>query len=435
MKKTYKLFLLLIFTIFMFVPFVVHADGESRVQVIFTDVGGTFTFQTTSDLDEEVNSATKQKMVPIGETVTLVATASDTHTFEGWYPAEEVDISGGHGIMGWQPVENAPALTTNATYSFTVTDLFYNIMPVFESKGGHNNIWVTAGGEIAVLYENRAPEQEMLDGEHWADSGIIVDYMKGDSITVKARAIEGYHFLGWFQTDPAASVPENYVREPVISTSTTYTYQPSRTTITGIDEPINYITAAFELDDDSNKETYTVVNTEIGATVIFPFNEGHDFVLNMYDLLTLTDEEREAVTGYPPEQFEEALEAIKETMKEYGDLLSVYVITIDDGAISYSDAVTLKLALTEAMKKYNTLKLVYLDENNNFQVGDIKEFSINSETADADLDHLSVYALVGSNTSDNPGTKDTIYINFILFIICSLIFGTTTYTTFKRCHE
>ena len=224
----------------------------SRVQIIMSEnVGNNYgTFNVTGGafgISINLNSSIAE-FVDMGTTVTLAATPNSTHTFKGWYNAEEYDITGaaGLGVMGWRPI--GEALSTNSTFAFTVSSSYYNIMPVFESRAGHNNIWTTSGGQIAVLYENRDVEQTSLDGEHWYASGIVVDYWKGDSITVKARANEGYHFVGWFQTDPKASVAEDYVREPVLSTDTTFTYQPSVTIVSGVNEPINYITAAFEKD-------------------------------------------------------------------------------------------------------------------------------------------------------------------------------------------
>ena len=241
--------------------------NTSRVQIIMSDsVGGTFkasggAFDGTTSYD-----SSQAKFIEVGTSVTVTATAASTHTFKGWYNAEEYDTTGDKqlGVMGWRPTGDA--LSTNSSYTFTVSNSYYNIMPVFESKAGHNNIWATSGGKIAVLYENRAEEQTQLDGEHWAENGIVVDYWKGDSITVKAKASKGHRFVGWFQTDPQASIAENYVKEPVISTEETYTYQPGVTTITGVEEPINYITAVFE--EYREPLQFQVWHTDGGTTAI-----------------------------------------------------------------------------------------------------------------------------------------------------------------------
>ena len=98
------------------------------------------------------------------------------------------------------------------------------------------------------------------------------------------------------------------------------------------------------------------------------------------------------------------------------------------------------------MKKYNTLKLIYLDENDNFKVADVKDLVVNSETADVDLDHLSVYALVGSNTqtttdtttttntTSNPQTGDNINL-FVVLGTLSLIGLSSSLIYLKRRKE
>ena len=150
---------------------------------------------------------------------------------------------------------------------------------------------------------------------------------------------------------------------------------------------------------------YTISNDI--ATAIFTFEKNHDFALNMIDLLSINPEDAEEIFGVDVETFNTTLETMKNSAKEYGDVLSIYNILIDDGNIGYTDSVKLKIKLTEAMKKYNTLKLLYLDDANNFKVADVKDLIINSTTADVDLDHLSVYALVGSNTETTTDTSTT----------------------------
>ena len=264
----------------------VETTESSRVQIImnansdnaygkFTVSGGTF--DSTVKHDSPV-----AEFVDIGTSVTLTVTPNSTHVFTGWYNCEEYDttVNANLGIMGWKPIGNV--LSTDNSYTFTVTDSYYNIMPTFESRAGHNNIWATSGGQIAVLYENRDSEQTTLDGDHWVEKGIVVDYWKGDSITVKAKANEGFHFIGWFQTDSKASVAENYVKEPVISTEDNYTYQPGVTKISGVSEPINYITAVFEEDTETTPATatYEYIDNTANQTYTIDEDEALTFKIN-----------------------------------------------------------------------------------------------------------------------------------------------------------
>ena len=258
MKKIRNIFIL-VFAIMILIPFInVKADGESRVQII-NNISynglGTFTISGGTHDGTESHSSTMNELFAVGTQITLTATPGDRYIFVGWYNCHEVDISGGHGVMGWEAA--GEALSTNTTYTFNATSSFYNIMPVF--KTGHNNIWVVGDGKIAVNYANS--EREWQNGEDFRE-GDMIDYVIGDSVTVIAQANPGSHFVGWYITDPDASVPENYVREPVVSTSASYTYQPGITTISGYDAPINYLTAVFA----ENTARTTAVVDEFRAT-------------------------------------------------------------------------------------------------------------------------------------------------------------------------
>ena len=181
------------------------------------------------------------------------------------------------------------------------------------------------------------------------------------------------------------------------------------------------------------KEKKYVIENE-GYTAMFTFNEGHNFTLNMTDLLTIDPANSETLFNVDSETFTNTLNTMKNNAKEYGEVLSIFNIMIQDGNLDYTNAVSLKLKLTEAMKKYNTLKLLYLDDANNFKVSDIKYLTINSTTGNVDLEHLSVYALVGSNTettnntTNNPQTGDNIMFYISLFGLSILsLFGLGLY--------
>ena len=246
-KKWVSLMLIFTILIAVFMPTIVNAAESSRVQIIMSESAGnnygTYnisggSFGVTMNLD-----GPRAEFVDIGTEIILSVTPDQYHTFKGWYLAEEYEIVA--GLMGWRPINENNPLSTNETYTFTVTEGYYNIMPVFESKVGHNNIWTTSGGQVTVLYENRdEQEQPRLDGNHWG-TGEVVDYLKGDSITVKAQANENYKFVGWYVSNVQKG-PEYYDGNKLVTESSNYTYTPGETRITGIDEPINYITAVFK---------------------------------------------------------------------------------------------------------------------------------------------------------------------------------------------
>ena len=185
---------------------------------------------------------------------------------------------------------------------------------------------------------------------------------------------------------------------------------------------------------------YSLVSDNNLAMAIFNYEKDHDFVLSFKDVLSMTSEEIESAYGLSEEDFNTRKEFIANSLKEYGTLLGLYDIAISDGTVNYSDALTLKIKLTEALKKYSKLQFVYLDNDDNFAVDDVKELTIGSETADIDLDHLSVYALVGSNEeeaieepetvateeateTENPKTGDSIvsYVSLLLLSVLSIL--------------
>ncbi len=193
----------------------------------------------------------------------------------------------------------------------------------------------------------------------------------------------------------------------------------------------------FEEDNtNTNIITYTVPSENGLATAIFQFEEGHNFTLNMDDILPLTPEEVQTTYGIDKSLYSTILETIKTNVKPYGDILSLYSITIDEDDFGYSDALTLKINLTEKMKEYDSLQFVYLDDENNFAVTDVKNFFLTSVTADVDLDHLSAYALVGkkkeesnnpNNNTNNPGTGDSILFYVSILGLSILGFGISRY--------
>ena len=224
------------------------------------------------------------------------------------------------------------------------------------------------------------------------------------------------------------------------------TYNEENNTITfETDSFSNYAIVSKENTETENTETE---NTEIekyvltsgNATFTFTDEANHDFEVLFMDVLTLTDEEL-ASLDITREEFAQILDMIKENTTKHGTLLSVYNIEIEDANLAHTGKTEIKIKMTDEMKKYNTFKLIYLDDENNFKVGDIVELKINGEYIEGTLPHLSAYALVGSNiettspsteekttdTSSNPTTGDNIIMIISIFAIAT--FG--VFTTIK----
>lgn len=412
MKKKIKSLMILFLLVSIIMPYInVKADGESRVQIVKADSSGNGSFTVSGGpQDGTVNyDSTMNDFFNIGTSITLNATPDNRWTFIGWYNCEEYEVV--PGLMGWRTVGDV--LSTSVSYTFTVTENYYNIMPVFDT--GHNNIWTTEGGTIAVLYENSLRDDQ--DGTNYSD-GDVVDFVIGDTITVKAKANEGFKFVGWYVSNVVQG-PEYYDTEKLVSTDLNYVYQPKVTTVVGIDEPINYLTAVFE--EDREIKTYTL-NDEKGNQIIFTDYEGIVFVFNSTDILNITDEEMQVIADDMGVNIEDiramgtqVIEAATNAVKGMGTLVGLYDFSVSDGN-GFKEQATggfkIKIKINDEMKKYNTFYIAYLKDDGNIEEP-IKLIQ-NGDYLEGTIPHLSTYAIIGNNvetipeSTDNPKTGDNI---------------------------
>ncbi len=169
------------------------------------------------------------------------------------------------------------------------------------------------------------------------------------------------------------------------------------------------------------QKTYTLEKGDFAAQ--FTYDKDHDFNLYMRDVLTMTPEEILSKLSLNENEFNQAKEMIINNVKKHGTLLNVYLIEINDGNEKYTGEVKVKIKLTDEMKKYNTFKLVYLDNNNNFKSGEVVNLKVEGDYLVGTLPHLSIYGLVGSNTettTSNPHTGDNI-MNYVMLFGISVI--------------
>lgn len=188
------------------------------------------------------------------------------------------------------------------------------------------------------------------------------------------------------------------------------------------------IAVLYEFMPEPKQKEYKLTNNEETATATFTYEDGFDFELTFVDILTLTKEQREAM-DISDEVYNQALELIKNSVKGYGSLIGIYAIEIEAPDRGYHDEVTIKVKLTDEMKKYNKFQFLYLDDENNFKVGEITDFTIEGDYLVGTLPHLSAYALVGS-TVNNPKTGDNIMVFVILF--GASIIGLTSVKLLKK---
>lgn len=203
----------------------------------------------------------------------------------------------------------------------------------------------------------------------------------------------------------------------------------------------DYIEIEYDFIPTPEKKQYEVESSDGAAIALFKFPEGFNFELNFDDILAHTPEEIEATYGVPADYISQAVEQVKNTVKEYGDLVSLYAITVDDPGLGYSEALTLKVKMTDEMKKYNHFQFIFLDENNNFVVEEAFDVSIDGDYLVVELPHLSAYALVGkyvppAEGSTNPLTGDRIVFYITMLGLCTMgLLDAGFYTKKKYFHK
>ena len=171
----------------------------------------------------------------------------------------------------------------------------------------------------------------------------------------------------------------------------------------------NYVLVGEKNEEQIEQELYTITSDTI--TVIFTDDEGHDFELEIMELLNLTPAEL-AEMGISEEDYKQAVEEITEALKEYGTILNVYGINVYDDADNYGHfgGVKIKIKMTDEMKEYDTFKFICIDDSP-IPAEDIIALSVVTEGTEkyltGDLKHLSNYALVAKKTEEAPAAEST----------------------------
>ena len=194
-----------------------------------------------------------------------------------------------------------------------------------------------------------------------------------------------------------------------------------------------------EESDNSETEKYTITDSS-GNVISFTEEKDREFTLDIIDYLTFSLEDLENAE-IPKDMFDSMMEMVANATKNSGTLLSFYEIQVrnDDGYLIHEGPFNIKIKMTDEMKKYNTFKIIYVDADNNFATESPITLTMDGDYLVGTLDHLSTYALTGSNTSttnntnttNNPQTGDNIYIWFGMLIISILGLSLGTFTAIK----
>lgn len=290
----------------------------------------------------------------------------------------------------------------------------YEVIPVnYNSENNSIEFETRSFSDYAVAVRNAAPgeeQKEMVTVEFNTTGGSSIEPVeieKGSTVSRPADPTNGDKiFSGWYE-DEDWERPFNF-----------------ESTIDG------NITLYAKWLEPENTEDYEVPD-ENGNIILFTEEKDHTFHLFIADYLAYSKEEVMAGAGITSEEYDMVFGSLKNGTKKYGTLLSFYEIEVKDENDHPLEqaSFTLKIKMTDKMKKYNTFKLFYVNED--FGVESPITLEKDGDFLVAHLNHLSLYTLVGSNTSNVPGTGDNIF-TWVILSIMSFIGIVLTIIIYKK---
>ena len=188
--------------------------------------------------------------------------------------------------------------------------------------------------------------------------------------------------------------------------------------------------------DIQNPDDFSVEDTN-GNIIEFVEEEGHTFTLTVIDFLALPKDEVLAMANLTSEEYDQYIAAIEDAVKENGTVIGMYGIELIDnttGDAIEDGPLTIKIKLTDEMKKYKTLKLIYVDDGNGFSTQTPITLTVEGDYAVGTLKHLSFYVMTGvSEEASNPKTNDNIMFYVTLLGISTIgLLGVGFYIFKKR---
>lgn len=177
--------------------------------------------------------------------------------------------------------------------------------------------------------------------------------------------------------------------------------------------------------EEFETESYTLTDDK-GNVISLTYEKSRELSFTMIDYLAFSPEDLETA-GISQEFYDSAMKGIKNATKQHGTLLSFYEILVenDDGFSIHEGPFNIKIKMTDEMKKYDIFKIVYMDVEDNFATESPITLTRDGEYLVGTLEHLSTYALVGSNTPSSPQTGDNsnlgLWMILLVLSCCSMI--------------
>ena len=212
------------------------------------------------------------------------------------------------------------------------------------------------------------------------------------------------------------------------------TYDETKATLIPLNEWVNY-----EIDEAWVKENITtdkdvIYNTDGSVT----FSDGNKVLSSDNVLFESSESFKESYKLNVVDILDKASNSLKDEVASSNKvLLLLYDISvIDDNSeiIPMEDGTfTIKVKLTDEMKKYNTLTAAYILDD---KIVENFDTTIDGEYVVFNTTHLSEYAILGENTTDqvieNPSTVDNILQYVTILCLSAIGIGYALYTLRKE---
>ncbi len=373
-------------------------------------------------------------------------------------------------------IEDNDNLTANQTQAFENAAEDYEIQGVFDVslfntvfKGSRTASWDTpvdeldndatitlgmvddlSGKDIIVIHETHDGQYEKIDVQYDEEHNAIS--FVTDSFSNYAIATKGEdnnqeeqnetdppvvkHTVD-FNTNGGSEVPSveiehgKVLERPTEPTKDGYTFggwyvEPELNYSYDFEGPVegDFTLNARWIDNNDLKD-YTVTNDD-GNSISFTDEEGHNYKLTMFDILSMSKEDLMAMNpGMTEDDYNNTMTLLDELASQTGSLLKLYEIEVYEDNATTGDTTELhegpfqiKIKITDEMKEYNSFKLVYL--KNDFTLGEIVDLEIDGDYLIGTVPHLSTYMLTGSTEVVNPSTYDNIMFYVTMLTISTI---------------